>query len=74
MSLKSLKKIEIYYWLSKKQWLMTGNPNQKWLKRARNSDQSADIRAMLNDFGVSATLTDMSASTSTTVSGHTGIG
>jgi len=38
MSLKSLKKIEIYYWLSKKQWLMTGNPNQKWLKRARNSE------------------------------------
>ncbi|MGY8817635.1 MAG: hypothetical protein ACKVHB_07700 [Pseudomonadales bacterium] len=43
-------------------------------------NQSADIRAMLNDFGVSATLTDMSASTSTTVSGysspasHTGIG
>jgi hypothetical protein len=41
-------------------------------------NQSADIRAMLNDFGVSATLTDMSAST--TVSGyfspasHTGIG
>jgi len=38
MSLKSLKKKEIYYWLSKKQWLMTGNPNQKWLKRARNSE------------------------------------
>jgi len=43
-------------------------------------NQSADIRAMLNDFGVSATLSDMSASTSTTVSGysfppsHTGIG
>ena len=33
-------------------------------------NQSADIRAMLNDFGVSATLTDMSASTSTTVSGY----
>jgi hypothetical protein len=38
MSLKSLKNIEIYYWLSNKQWLMTGNPNQKWLKRARNSE------------------------------------
>lgn len=25
-------------WLSKKQWLMTGNANQKWLKRARNSE------------------------------------
>jgi hypothetical protein len=43
-------------------------------------NQSADIRAMLNDFGVPATLTDMSASTSTTESGysspasHTGIG
>ena len=35
---ESLKNIEIYYWLSKKQWLMTGNANQKWLKRARNSE------------------------------------
>jgi len=32
-------------------------------------NQSADIRAMLNDFGVSATLTDVSASTSITVKG-----
>ena len=32
-------------------------------------DQVADIRMMLNDFGVSATLTDVSASTSTTVKG-----
>ena len=32
-------------------------------------DQVADIRTMLNDFGVSATLTDVSASTSTTVKG-----
>jgi len=22
----------------KKKWLMAGNPNQKWLKRARNSE------------------------------------
>ena len=32
-------------------------------------DLVADIRTMLNDFGVSATLTDVSASTSTTVKG-----
>jgi len=32
-------------------------------------DLVADIRMMLNDFGVSATLTDVSASTSITVKG-----
>ena len=32
-------------------------------------DLLADIRMMLNDFGVSATLTDVSASTSITVKG-----
>ena len=32
-------------------------------------DLVADIRTMLNDFGVSATLTDVSASTSITVKG-----
>ena len=32
-------------------------------------DQVADIRTLLNDFGVSATLTDVSASTSITVKG-----
>ena len=32
-------------------------------------DQASDIRTMLNDFGVSATLTDVSAGTSSTVKG-----
>ena len=32
-------------------------------------DQVADLRMMLNDFGVSATLTDVSASSSSTVKG-----
>ena len=32
-------------------------------------DQVADIRTMLNDFDISAVLTDVSASTSTTVKG-----
>ena len=32
-------------------------------------DLVADIRTMLNDFGVSATLTDVSASSSSTVKG-----
>ena len=59
---------------------MTENRTKNGLKGQEIVNQSADIRAMLNDFGVSATLTDMSASTSTTVSGysypasHTGIG
>ena len=38
-------------------------------KGRKQMDQVADIRTMLNDFGVSATLTDVSASTSTTVKG-----
>ena len=32
-------------------------------------DQVADIRGMFNEFGVSATLTDVSASSSSTVKG-----
>ena len=38
-------------------------------KGKKQMDLVADIRTMLNDFGVSATLTDVSASTSTTVKG-----
>ena len=42
---------------------MTENRTKNGLKGQEKVNQSADIRAMLNDFGVSATLTDMSAST-----------
>ena len=38
-------------------------------KGKKQMDLVADIRMMLNDFGVSATLTDVSASTSITVKG-----
>ena len=38
-------------------------------KGRKQMDQVADIRTMLNDFGVSATLTDVSAGTSSTVKG-----
>ena len=48
---------------------MTENPNRKWWKRKEVVDQVADLRMMLNDFGVSATLTDVSASSSSTVKG-----
>ena len=47
-----------------------GKPEPKMVKKGRKQmDLVADIRTMLNDFGVSATLTDVSASTSTTVKG-----
>ena len=47
-----------------------GKPEPKMVKKGKKQvDQVADIRTMLNDFGVSATLTDVSASTSTTVKG-----
>ena len=47
-----------------------GKPEPKMVKKGRRQmDLVADIRTMLNDFGVSATLTDVSASTSTTVKG-----
>ena len=47
-----------------------GNPEPKMVKKGRKQmDLVADIRTMLNDFGVSATLTDVSAGTSTTVKG-----
>ena len=47
-----------------------GKPEPKMVKKGRRQmDLVADIRTMLNDFGVSATLTDVSAGTSTTVKG-----
>ena len=47
-----------------------GKPEPKMVKNGRKQmDQVADIRTMLNDFGVSATLTDVSAGTSSTVKG-----
>ena len=47
-----------------------GKPEPKMVKKGRKQmDLVADIRTMLNDFGVSATLTDVSAGTSTTVKG-----
>ena len=47
-----------------------GKPEPKKVKKDKKQmDLVADIRMMLNDFGVSATLTDVSASTSITVKG-----
>ena len=47
-----------------------GKPEPKMVKKGKKQmDLVADIRTMLNDFGVSATLTDVSASTSITVKG-----
>lgn len=47
-----------------------GKPEPKMVKKGRKQmDLVADIRTMLNDFGVSATLTDVSASSSTTIKG-----
>ena len=47
-----------------------GKPEPKMVKKGRRQmDLVADIRTMLNDFGVSATLTDVSAGTATTVKG-----
>ena len=44
-----------------------GKPEPKMVKKDRKQmDQVADIRTMLNDFDISAVLTDESASTSTT--------
>ena len=47
-----------------------GKPEPKMVKKGRKQmDLVADIRTMLNDFGVSATLSDVSAGTSTTIKG-----
>ena len=47
-----------------------GRPEPKMVKKGRKQmDLVADIRTMLNDFGVSATLSDVSAGTSTTIKG-----
>ena len=48
---------------------MTANRTENDEEGKEVVDQVADIRTMLNDFDISAVLTDVSASTSTTVKG-----